>query len=377
MFVRITKVFSLGVVQMGYDYLIIGAGIFGSVFAREMKDNGKKCLVIDKRPHIGGNCYTERIEGIDVHKYGAHIFHTNSQKIWEYVNRFTDFIHYQHEILAKNGDDEFSLPFNMNTFEKMWGIDDPEEIKKIIAEQSAHIGTPRNLEEQAIKMVGTDIYEKLIKNYTKKQWNRDPKDLPASIIKRLPLRFIYDNNYFNDKYQGIPVNGYTEMFNRLLDGIDVRLSIDFFENRELSKLASKIIYTGAIDQYFDYCFGKLEYRSLRFEEEILGIDDYQGRSVVNYTDDETPFTRIIEHKHFTGVETRETIITREYPLDFIKGGEPYYPIGDSRNLQTLKKYKELAEKDKSLILGGRLANYKYYDIHQVIGEALVISKGLK
>lgn len=356
-----------------YDYLIVGAGLFGSVFAYEAKRRGKTCLVIDKRNHIGGNVYTEEIAGINVHKYGAHIFHTNNKKIWDYVNSFVEFNRYTNAPIANYNGELYNLPFNMNTFNKLWGIITPEQAKQKIEEQRkvSGITDPKNLEEQAISLVGTDIYEKLIKGYTEKQWGRSAKELPAFIIKRLPVRFTYDNNYFNDKYQGIPIGGYNVMIEKMLEGVEVRTDVDFFEEREsFEKLANKIVYTGMIDQYFDYQHGILEYRSLQFETKVLDIDNYQGNAVVNYTDKETPYTRIIEHKHFEFGTQDKTVITEEYPTEWQQGDEPYYPINDDKNNETYKKYKALADNELNVIFGGRLATYKYYDMHQVIGSAL-------
>jgi len=357
-----------------YDYLIIGAGLFGSTFAYEATKRGKRCLVIDKRNHVGGNVYTENIEGINVHKYGAHIFHTNNKKIWDYVNQFVEFNRYTNSPIANYKGEIFNLPFNMNTFNKLWGVITPQQAKEKIEEQktAANIKSPSNLEEQAISLVGTDIYNKLVKGYTEKQWGRPATELPAFIIKRLPVRFTYDNNYFNDKYQGIPIGGYNIIIERMLENVDIKLNIDFFEEKDdLEKLADKIVYTGMIDQYFDYKLGVLEYRSLSFEHEILNMENYQGNAVVNYTDRETPYTRIIEHKHFEYGSQEKTVVTKEYPKEWKKGDEPYYPVNDTKNNELYKKYKKLAEKEKNVIFGGRLANYKYYDMHQVIGQALV------
>ncbi|MGD6942769.1 UDP-galactopyranose mutase [Cytobacillus gottheilii] len=358
-----------------YDYLIVGAGLFGSVFAYEAKKRGKKCLVVDKRDHIGGNVYTEKMEDINVHTYGAHIFHTNNQKIWDYINQFAEFNRYTNSPIANYKGDIFNLPFNMNTFNKLWGVVTPQEAKAKIEEQKNEAGVtdPKNLEEQAISLVGTDIYEKLIKGYTEKQWGRPASELPAFIIKRLPVRFTYDNNYFNDRYQGIPVGGYTGIIEKMLHNIEVRLNVDFFEQREeLEGLAEKIVYTGMIDQYYDYKYGILEYRSLHFETKIMeDTDNYQGNAVVNYTDQETPYTRIIEHKHFEFGTGDKTVITEEYPSEWKPGDEPYYPINDDKNNETYRKYKELADEETNVIFGGRLATYKYYDMHQIIGAALV------
>ncbi|OIK10584.1 UDP-galactopyranose mutase [Bacillus sp. MUM 116] len=357
-----------------YDYLIVGAGLFGATFAYEANKRNKKCLVIDKRDHIGGNIYNEQIEGINVHKYGAHIFHTNSKEIWDYVNQFVDFNRYTNSPVANYKGEIYNLPFNMNTFNKLWGVITPEEAKSKIEEQkkAAGIIKPVNLEEQAISLVGTDIYEKLVKGYTEKQWGRLATKLPAFIIKRLPVRFTYDNNYFNDRYQGIPIGGYNQIIEKMLEGIDIKLNTDFFTNRkELESLAKKIVFTGMIDQYYEYKFGVLEYRSLKFKNEIIkDSDNYQGNAVVNYTDSETPFTRIIEHKHFEFGTQKGTIITKEYPSDWKIGDEPYYPINDRENNELYNKYNELAVKEKNVIFGGRLGTYKYYDMHQVIASAL-------
>lgn len=360
-----------------YDYLIVGAGLYGAVFAYEAGKQGKNVIVIDKRPNIGGNVYTENISGINVHKYGAHIFHTDSRTVWEYIHQFTEFNRYTNSPVARYKNELYNLPFNMNTFSKMWGIKTPEEAAEIIEKQRSEIkGEPKNLEEQTISLVGTDIYEKLVKGYTEKQWGRDCKDLPAFIIKRLPVRMVYDNNYFNDKFQGIPIGGYTKIIEKMLDGIEVRLNTDFLSDRKnLSGIADKIVYTGAIDGYFDYSLGELEYRSLRFETEDLQMENYQGSAVVNYTEYEIPYTRIIEHKHFEfgcqgGVKTNHTVITHEYPTVWKRGGEPYYPMNDEKNNALYEKYKILAEKEKNVIFGGRLGEYKYYDMDKVIEAAL-------
>lgn len=361
-----------------YDYLIVGAGLWGSVFAHEAKKNGKTCLVIDRRAHKGGNVYCENVEGINVHKYGAHIFHTNDKDIWDYVNSFVEFNRYTNSPVANYNGELFNLPFNMNTFYQLWKVKTPEEARLKIEEQvkQAGITEPTNLEEQAISLVGTDIYEKLIKGYTEKQWGRKATELPAFIIKRLPVRFTFDNNYFNDKYQGIPIGGYNKLIDGLLAGIEVRLGVDFEQNREeLSSLANQVVYTGKIDEYFNFKFGELEYRSLRFENETLPVENYQGNAVVNYTDAETPFTRIIEHKHFEFGRQESTVITREYPLEWSKGVEPYYPINDAKNEAIYKQYKALGEAE-NVIFGGRLAEYRYYDMHQVIGSALKKCKEL-
>lgn len=360
-----------------YDYLIVGSGLFGAVFAHEAKKAGKRCLVVDKRDHLGGNIYCKEIEGINVHWYGAHIFHTNDKEIWEYVNQFTEFNRYTNSPIANYYGELYNLPFNMNTFYQLWKVRTPEEAQRKIAEQIAglNIEEPTNLEEQALLLVGTDIYEKLIKHYTEKQWGRKATELPPFIIKRLPVRFTFDNNYFNDKYQGIPIGGYNKIVNGLLAGIETKANVDFFKNRsELSALADKIVFTGKIDEYFDFKFGELEYRSLRFENEVLNVPNYQGNAVVNYNDAETPFTRIIEHKHFEFGNQPTTVITREYPITGGKGNEPYYPVNDERNMEILKKYQLLATEEPKVIFGGRLAEYRYYDMHQVIGSALVKAK---
>jgi UDP-galactopyranose mutase len=355
-----------------YDYLIVGAGLFGSIFSHEMTKKGKKCLVIDKRAHIGGNCYTKNIEEINVHVYGAHIFHTSNKLIWNYVNSFVEFNRYINTPIAVYGNELYNLPFNMNTFNKLWGVITPQQAKeKIELQRKSIIGEPKNLEEQAIALVGYDLYEKLIRGYTKKQWGRDPKELPAFIIKRLPLRFTYDNNYFNDTYQGIPIGGYTLLFEKLLYGIEVQLNMDFFADRiYLQKQAREIVYTGMIDQYFEFCFGELEYRSLHFEHVVLNQENYQGNAVVNYTEESVPFTRIIEHKHFEFGTQNKTVITREYPCQWKLGEEPYYPVNDETNNNLFAQYKALAERETNVIFGGRLADYKYYDMHQVVGKAL-------
>ena len=361
-----------------YDYLIVGAGLFGAVCARELTDSGKRVLVVEKRQHTGGNVYTERTEGINVHKYGAHIFHTNDRKVWEYVNRFADFNRYTNSPVANYKGELYSLPFNMYTFNKMWGVVTPEEAEKKIAEQRGEItAEPENLEEQAISLVGRDVYEKLVKGYTEKQWGRDCRELPAFIIKRLPVRLTFDNNYFNALYQGIPTGGYTKMVEAMLSGIEVRLSTDYLaEKAELDRLAEKIIYTGAIDAYFGFSLGKLEYRTVRFETELLDIPNYQGNAVVNYTDRETSYTRIIEHKWFefgkdeNGKELPKTVISREYSKEFDEGDEPFYPINDERNGALYERYRQLAEKEKNVIFGGRLGEYKYYDMDKVISAAL-------
>lgn len=356
-----------------FDYLIVGAGLFGSVFAYEATQRGKKCLVIDKRNHIAGNIYTENIEGINVHKYGAHIFHTSDKAIWEYVNRFADFNNFINSPIASYKDELYNLPFNMNTFSKMWGIKTPAEAKAIIAVQIANlnIGEPQNLEEQALKLVGTDVYEKLIKGYTQKQWGRPCTELPAFIIKRLPLRFTYDNNYFNDRYQGIAIGGYTQIIEKMLAGSDVKTDTDYFEFiKENPDIAEKTVFTGQIDEFFGYRYGALGYRSVRFENEILDTDNYQGDAVVNYTDREVPYTRIIEHKHFEFGKQEKTVISREYSAEWQPGIEPYYPINDEANNALYEKYKTLAATRPDVIFGGRLGQYKYYDMDKVIAAAL-------
>lgn len=358
---------------MMYDYLIVGAGLFGSIFAHEASKKGKRCLVIDKRNHIGGNVYTQNIEDINVHMYGAHIFHTSNKEVWDYMNQFVEFNRYTNSPIAIYKDELYNLPFNMNTFNKLWGVKTPAEAKHKIQEQLAEVNItePKNLEEQAINLVGKDIYEKLIKGYTEKQWGIKATDLPAFIIKRLPVRFTYDNNYFNDKYQGIPIGGYTKIIEKMLDGIEVRLDTDFFKNKdELMNLANKVVFTGMIDEYFDYKFGALEYRSLRFEHEILNEENHQGNAVVNYTEYEVPYTRIIEHKHFEFGIQPKTVITKEYSTNWSKGDDPYYPINNDTNNTTYQKYKELADKETNVIFGGRLAEYKYYDMHNIVDEAL-------
>lgn len=356
-----------------YDYLIVGSGLFGSIFAYEANKRGKKCLIIDKRSHIGGNVYTEEVEGINVHKYGAHIFHTSDKMIWDYIQQFADFNRYTNSPIAIYKDEVYNMPFNMNTFSRLWNIKTPKEAKEIIEKQKEESGItePKNLEEQAISMVGKDIYEKLVKGYTGKQWGRPCTELPSFIIKRLPVRFTYDNNYFNDLYQGIPIGGYTKIIEKMLTGIDTKLNYDYFEHRdELNQIADKIVFTGMIDQFYDYKFGTLEYRSLRFETEILDEENYQGNAVVNYTEYDIPYTRIIEHKHFEFGNQPKTVITKEYPSKWEKGDEPYYPMNDEKNNTLYAKYKELADQENNVIFGGRLGQYKYYDMHNVIAEAL-------
>ncbi len=364
---------------MKYDYLIVGAGLFGAVCAHELNKQGKKVLVIEKRKHIAGNVYTENHDGIQVHKYGAHIFHTNDKEIWDYVNSFSEFNRFTNSPLANYQGKLYNLPFNMNTFYQLWGTKTPAEAAAKIAEQRKEMEgkEPANLEEQAISLVGRDIYEALIKGYTEKQWGRKANELPAFIIRRLPVRLTYDNNYFSDRYQGIPIGGYTKLVERMLDGIEVRLGVDYLKNHDqFSAQAKHIIYTGPIDEYFGYCYGKLEYRSLRFETERLDIDNYQGNAVINYTEREIPFTRIIEHKHFDFVETSHTVITKEYPSEWMEGDEPYYPVNDEKNMALFKQYRELAKGEENIVFGGRLAEYKYYDMHQVIASALNFSEGI-
>ena len=365
-----------------YDYLIVGAGLFGAVFAHEAKRVGKHCLVIDKRNHRGGNIYCEDMEGIHVHKYGAHIFHTSKKEIWKYVNQFAEFNRYTNSPVANYNGEIYNLPFNMNTFNKLWGVVTPKEAMAKIEEQRAVLNgkKPENLEEQAISLIGTDIYEKLIKGYTEKQWGRKATELPAFIIRRLPVRLTYDNNYFNDTYQGIPIGGYTQIVEKMLDhdNITVETGVDFFDRKEeYLKEYDKVVFTGMIDQFFDYKLGELEYRSLRFETEVLDEDNHQGNAVVNYTDAETPYTRIIEHKHFEfgKGEIGKTVITREYPADWKRGDEPYYPVNDSKNNSLYKQYQELASKEtENVIFGGRLGQYRYYNMDQVIGAALLTVK---
>ncbi len=358
---------------MKYDYLIVGAGLFGAVFAHEAKKAGKTCLVIDKRNHIAGNIYCENIEGINVHKYGAHIFHTSNKAIWEYMNQFADFNHYMNSPVAIYKDELYNLPFNMNTFSKLWGIQTPAEAKTIINQQRAECGVeePKNLEEQALSLAGKDVYEKLIKGYTEKQWGRPCTELPAFIIKRLPFRFTYDNNYFNDRYQGIPIGGYTAIVEKMLEGIDVKLDTDYFEFvKENEEIAKTTIFTGMIDEFYGYRLGHLQYRSVRFETEILDTDNYQGNAVVNYTHRDVPYTRIIEHKHFEFGHQEKTVISREYSSEWEPGVEPYYPINNDENNALYEKYLELAEKEKDVIFGGRLGQYKYYDMDKVVEAAL-------
>ena len=371
-----------------YDYLIVGSGLFGATFAYKAKQAGKRCLVIDKRPHRGGNVYCENIEGINIHKYGAHIFHTSDKEVWDFVNSIVEFNRYTNSPVANYQGKLYNLPFNMNTFYQMWGVTTPEEAQAKIEEQKAEavaamkqadITEPRNLEEQAISLIGKDIYEKLIKGYTEKQWGRKCTELPAFIIKRLPVRFVFDNNYFNDKYQGIPIGGYNKLIDGLLEGIEVRTSVDFFENREYwESIADKIVFTGKIDEFYNYRFGKLEYRTVRFEEETLDCPNYQGNAVINYTEKEVPYTRIIEHKHFEmfGAEVYQyprTVISKEYSTEWKEGMEPYYPVNDDKNNALYEKYKELANQENTIIFGGRLAEYKYYDMAPIIQKVLTLS----
>ena len=368
---------------MKYDYLIVGSGLFGSIFAYEATKKGKKCLVIDKRPNIAGNIYTEEQHGINVHKYGAHIFHTSNQEAWDYINQFATFNRYTNSPVARYKDELYNLPFNMNTFNKLWGVVTPEEAKAKIEQEKQECGItePKNLEEQAISLVGKTIYEKLVKGYTEKEWGQKATELPSFIVKRLPVRFIYDNNYFNNLYQGIPVGGYTQIIEKMLEGVEVRLNCDFFEHRdELENISEKIIFTGPIDQYYNYKFGELQYRSVRFETEVLDEENYQGNAVVNYTEYEVPYTRVIEHKHFEygaslgreaeGEAKEKTIISREYSDTWVQGKEPYYPINNERNNNLYKQYEELAKQDSKVIFGGRLGQYKYYDMDKIIIEAL-------
>ncbi|MDO4764208.1 MAG: UDP-galactopyranose mutase [Flavobacteriaceae bacterium] len=362
-----------------HDYLIVGSGLFGSIFAHEMTQKGKKCLIIERRNHIAGNIYTENIEEINIHKYGAHIFHSSNKKVWDYVNSFVEFNRYTNSPIANYKGTLYNLPFNMNTFYQLWGVKTPQEAQAKIEEQKFeynHITEPKNLEEQALVLCGKDIYEKLIKGYTEKQWGRPATEIPAFIIRRLPFRFTFDNNYFNDTYQGVPNGGYTLLIEKMLEGIEVKLNTDYFHNREhWDSIARKIVYTGKIDAFFDYRFGTLDYRSLRFETEVLDMSNYQGNAVVNYTEREVPFTRIIEHKHFEFGTQPKTIITREYPQNISEDNEAYYPINDDKNQEIYQKYRNLADECKNVIFGGRLAEYKYYDMHQVVEKALKMSRG--
>ncbi|MBR2624571.1 MAG: UDP-galactopyranose mutase [Paludibacteraceae bacterium] len=374
-----------------YDFLIVGAGLYGCVFAHELKKLGKKCLVIDKRAHLGGNVYCEETEGINVHKYGAHIFHTSNKKVWNYVNDIVEFNRYTNSPVARYKDELYNLPFNMNTFAQMWGVKTPDDAQKKLDEQKADalaamkaagVSEPRNLEEQALTLIGKDIYEKLIKGYTEKQWGRKCTELPAFIIKRLPVRMVFDNNYFNDKYQGIPIGGYNRLIEGLLDGVETRTGVDYFANKaELDAKADKIVFTGKIDEYFGYEYGNLQYRTVRFETEVLDTPNYQGNAVVNYTEREVPYTRVIEHKHFEmfGQEVYDntkTVISKEYSTEWKPGMEPYYPVNDKQNTELYAKYKELADKEQNVIFGGRLAEYKYYDMDDVIEAALGALDGI-
>lgn len=364
---------------MKYDYLIVGAGLFGATFAYEATQKGKKCLLIDKRSHIGGNVYSEQIEGINVHKYGAHIFHTSNKEVWDFVNRFATFNHYVNSPVAVYKDELYNLPFNMNTFSKMWNIKTPQQAREMIQSQiaSLNITEPTNLEEQALSLVGTDVYEKLIKGYTEKQWGRDCKDLPAFIIKRLPLRFTYDNNYFNDRYQGIPEGGYTQMIEKMLEGCDVLLDTDYFDFIASTDVKyDKVIYTGMIDEYYQFKYGRLEYRTVSFENEVLDTDNFQGNAVVNYTEREVPYTRIIEHKHFEFGTQPKTVISKEYPVEWKYGMEPYYPINNERNIAIYQQYKALADQEENVYFGGRLGMYQYFDMDKVILAAWQLTKTL-
>ena len=366
---------------MQYDYLIVGAGLYGAIFAYEANKRGKKCLVIEKRNHIAGNIYTKNVDGIQVHKYGAHIFHTSNKEVWEYINQFAEFNRYTNSPIARYKNELYNMPFNMNTFNKMWGVVTPKEAMEKIEQEKAeaNITEPKNLEEQAISLIGKTIYEKLVKGYTEKQWGKRATELPAFIIKRLPVRLIYDNNYFNDTYQGIPIGGYTQIIEKMLEGIEVRLNTDYFDNKnELENIAEKIVFTGPIDKYYEYEFGELEYRSLRFETEVLDMENYQGNAVVNFTEYEIPYTRIIEHKHFEFDSTSpKTVVTKEYPDQWTQGKEPYYPINNEKNNELYKRYEEKAKNDNKVIFGGRLGQYKYYDMDKVIANALeCVSKEL-
>lgn len=354
-----------------YDFLIVGSGLFGAAFAHKAVKAGKKVLVVEKRSHIGGNIYTENIEGINVHKYGAHIFHTDNKEVWDYVNSLAEFNNYVNSPIANYKGEIYNMPFNMNTFSKMWNIATPKQAQEIIEAQKKEIkGEPSNLEEQAISLVGRDVYEKLVKGYTEKQWGKSCSELPSFIIRRLPVRYTYDNNYFNDRYQGIPMGGYTAIIEKMLEGAEVRLNTDFLRNKdELCALADKVIYTGMIDEYFDYCLGHLEYRSLKFESKVMDEENYQGNAVVNYTDSDTAFTRVIEHKHFEFGKQEKTVVTWEYPKKWEIGDEPYYAVNDNRNNELYSRYAELAEKEDKIYFGGRLGSYKYYDMDDVIIEA--------
>lgn len=370
---------------MKYDYLIVGSGLFGATFAYKAKQSGKRCLVIEKRPHLGGNVYCENIEGINVHKYGAHIFHTNNKQVWDFVNSFVEFNRYTNSPIANYKGKQYNLPFNMNTFYQMWGVLTPEDAQAKIEEQKAEavaamkaagVSEPRNLEEQALMLIGRDVYETLIKGYTEKQWGRKCTELPAFIIKRLPVRFVHDNNYFNDRYQGIPIGGYNKLIDGLLEGVETKVNADFFENRKYwESIADRIVYTGAIDEYFDYRLGKLEWRTVSFEEKVLDTPNYQGNAVMNYTEAEVPYTRVIEHKHFEmfGQEVYDcpkTVISKEYSMEYKDGMEPYYTVNDERNNQLADQYRELANREKNVIFGGRLAEYKYYDMAPIVEKVL-------
>lgn len=359
-----------------YDYVLVGAGLYSGVFAYQARQKGKRCLVVEKRDQIGGNIYCEEVEGIHVHKYGAHIFHTSNREVWNFVNKLTEFNRYTNSPVANYKGEIYNLPFNMNTFSRMWGISTPAQAREMIESQKAGaVGEPENLEEQAISLVGTDIYEKLVKGYTEKQWGRDCKELPAFIIKRLPVRYTYDNNYFNDLYQGIPIGGYNVILDKLFEGCEIQTGTDYLSDREAyDSLGEKVIYTGTIDGFYGYRYGKLEYRSLRFETEVVDTDNYQGVAVVNYTDRETPYTRIIEHKHFEFGTQPKSVITREYPADWQEGMEPYYPVNDERNQALYRQYAQLAEGETGVIFGGRLGEYKYYDMDKVIESALLKAK---
>lgn len=354
---------------MKYDYLIVGAGLFGSVFAHEAKKAGYSVIVVDQRDHIGGNAYSEKIEGIDVHRYGAHIFHTDNQAVWDYIRQFADFNDYRHRVIARYQDESYDLPFNMNTFQQMWGVETADEAKAIIAKQKMGIAQPQNLEEQCIQLVGTDIYRKLVKGYSEKQWGRDCRQLPASLIRRIPVRFEYNSDYFDDRYQGIPIGGYTQIFEKMLEGIEVRLGYDFLKHRDEIKY-DRLVYTGGIDGFFDYCFGSLEYRSLRFETEVLDQKKYQDYPVVNYTGKEVDYTRVIEHRHFEAGDFRKTVITYEYPGNWQIGKEAYYPINDEKNNGLYEQYLKLSSQYPNIVFGGRLGEYRYYDMDEVIERAL-------
>lgn len=360
-----------------YDYLIVGSGLFGSIFAFEARKKGYSCLVVEKRGHVGGNIYTKEVEGIQVHEYGAHIFHTSNKEVWEYIRQFAEFNRYTNSPIAYYKGEIYNMPFNMNTFNKMWGVVTPEQARKKIAEQIEKYGVdePKNLEEQAISLVGKDIYEKLVKGYTEKQWGRRATELPPEIIRRLPVRMTYDNNYFNDCYQGIPIGGYTQMIERMLDGIEVRLDTDYLEEKEeLDNICHKIVYTGPIDAYYDYKYGELEYRSVRFETEVLDEENHQGNAVVNYTEYEVPYTRIIEHKHFEFGTQPKTVVSKEYSAPWKRGDEPYYPVNNERNNLLYEKYASDAAREEKVIFGGRLGKYKYYDMHHIVAEALACAR---